>query len=162
MKIKEHKGFTLIELLVVISIIGVLSSVVLAALGSARSSSLNTSIKSNLNNSRAAAEIWYDDVTTGNGTYSGLCQNATFQKFVNAAHASSKATNISYLTAGAGNQTNTTLSVCHSAAGGWAESVPLKVPEGSGGTLLYWCVDWTGTAAAKINPIGTLTTCPAT
>ena len=156
---ENNKGFTLIELLVVISVIAVLASVILSVLNSARTGGANASIKSNLNNSRAAAEIWYDDPTTGNNTYSGLCQNATFQKFVNAAHASSKATSISYLTAGAGNQTNTTLSVCHSSAGGWAESVPLKVQEG---TSLYWCVDWTGTAAGKINPIGTLTTCPAT
>ncbi len=58
------KGFTLIELLVVIAIIGILSSVVLASLNSARQKGGDAAIKANLNGIRAQAELYYD--TNGN------------------------------------------------------------------------------------------------
>ena len=61
------KGFTLIELLVVIAIIGILSSVVLASLNSARSKGSDAAIKSNIDNSRAQAELYYD--ASGNSGY---------------------------------------------------------------------------------------------
>ena len=60
------KGFTLIELLVVIAIIGILSSVVLASLNTARGKGADAAIKSNLANMRAQAELYYDT----NGGYS--------------------------------------------------------------------------------------------
>lgn len=68
-KFKFQRGFTLIELLVVIAIIGVLSSVVLASLNSARQKGQIAAIKANLNNMIAQAELSYD--ATGN--YSTAC-----------------------------------------------------------------------------------------
>ena len=65
----SKKGFTLIELLVVIAIIGILSSVVLASLNSARNKGNDAAVKSNLANQRAEAEIFYDTGTT----YEGVC-----------------------------------------------------------------------------------------
>jgi len=55
-------GFTLIELLVVVSIIGVLASVVLTSLGSARGKASDVKIKSQLNSMRNQAELY-----SGNG-----------------------------------------------------------------------------------------------
>jgi prepilin-type N-terminal cleavage/methylation domain-containing protein len=63
---KLQKGFTLIELLVVIAIIGILSSIVLASLSSARSKGTDAAITSTLSNMRAQAELF---ASNNNGNY---------------------------------------------------------------------------------------------
>ena len=63
MKQNGNKGFTLIELLVVIAIIGILASVVLASLNSARAKGKDAAIKAQLSSMRAEAELLYDSVT---------------------------------------------------------------------------------------------------
>jgi len=57
---KTNKGFTLIELLVVIAIIGILSSVVLASLNSARKKGRDAHRVSDLRQIRTALELYYD------------------------------------------------------------------------------------------------------
>lgn len=62
---KATRGFTLIELLVVIAIIGVLSSVVLASLNTARLKAADASVKSQADELRKLMFLDYSD----NGTY---------------------------------------------------------------------------------------------
>src|SRR5476649_13569 len=70
MIIKKNKGFTLIELLVVIAIIGILSSIVLASLSTARSKGKDAATEEALSGARAQGEIYAASSTTG---YSGDC-----------------------------------------------------------------------------------------
>ncbi len=62
---RKNTGFTLIELLVVIAIIGLLSTVVMTSLNSARKKGRDTRRVEDLNTIRQALEVYYDD----NGKY---------------------------------------------------------------------------------------------
>ena len=139
---RKNQGFTLIELLVVIAIIGILSSVVLASLNTARGKGANAAVKSNLNNVRAQAELWYD---TKGGTYAGVCAAAG-----NASHIGGILTGIEAASqAGTG---NTTSDACFDSASAWAASAPLKVAETGGG---FWCVDSTGQSKVQAAAVTT-------
>ncbi len=61
---QSKAGFTLIELLVVIAIIGILSSVVLASLNSARAKGRDAKRISDLHNIQLALELYYDKYST--------------------------------------------------------------------------------------------------
>ncbi len=75
---KLQKGFTLIELLVVIAIIGILSSVVLASLTSARAKGNDAAIQSTLSNMRVQAELYYSNNNTYGAVYAvGNCPTTT-------------------------------------------------------------------------------------
>lgn len=63
--LKNKKGFTLIELLVVVAIIGVLASVVLASLNSARAKGKDAARIQSIRQIRNAMELYYFD----NGLY---------------------------------------------------------------------------------------------
>ena len=121
----RQKGFTLIELLVVIAIIGILSSVVLASLNSARGKGANAAVKSGLAQMRAQAELYYDNSSQ---SYVGVCTNSStgIGAMLSAAEANG---------AGAGQ------GVCVDATSTWSAAVTLKVPEASNAA---WCVGASG------------------
>jgi prepilin-type N-terminal cleavage/methylation domain-containing protein len=135
------RGFTLIELLVVIAIIGILASVVLASLNSARDKGADAAIKSNLNNARAQAELYYDDHSR---SYASLCSAGINTMTAGAASAGSWTVVNTATVAG----TASTV-ICHDSAGAWAVAAPLKSTSGQ-----YYCVDSTGKATTGASTLG--------
>ena len=124
------KGFTLIELLVVIAIIGILSSIVLASLNTARGKGSDAKTKAQLAGLRGSAESYYD--TNGNyGTEeSDDCADDFFVDTDSKMSEYTLATNY---------PTGATLS-CHSDGSAYAVSALLL----SAGAGEAWCVDSTG------------------
>ena len=70
---KSQSGFTLIELLVVIAIIAILSTIVLASLGSARQRARDTRASSEISSMRAQAELYYNDHALSYGSSGNDC-----------------------------------------------------------------------------------------
>jgi len=139
------KGFTLIELLVVIAIIGILASVVLASLNTARGKGADAAIKANLTNIRAQAELFYDNQGGNYGT-----------AFTNAACAATATTlfadpNIAAGITAAGDASSGAGIAggrCGSTGAAWAISVPLKTTPATS-----WCVDSTGASKSQTGAI---------
>ncbi len=130
------KGFTLIELLVVIAIIGVLSSVVLASVNSARTKGSDTKVRSQLALLRGPAEFYYN---ANNFSFS-VAANCASGMFADATSLMSTYTNTANYPAG-------TILVCQSNGTAYAVQANL----GGGG---YWCVDSKGISKYEAAALG--------
>jgi prepilin-type N-terminal cleavage/methylation domain-containing protein len=136
-RFRSARGFTLIELLVVIAIIGILSSVVLASLNSARTKGTDAAIKSNLVNSRAQAELFYD---SNANSYLNVCTNTSaggVKSIYSQVLAAANNAGIASITRNGAGAAG--VAVCNDAVGNWAAQVPLKTT-----TNTFLCVDNTG------------------
>ena len=130
----SSRGFTLIELLVVITIIGILSSVVLASLTSARSKGSDAAIINELANMRAQAELYYSSNNTY-GTSDNSCAGALFG-------ASSTGSLWALITDVDSKNGSTGTVTCDASGTAWAVSASL-VSSGQS-----WCVDSSGRSAS--------------
>lgn len=134
------KGFTLIELLVVIAIIGILSSVVVAALGSSRGKGSDAGVQSNLRNIQTQAHIYANLKNNAFGVANGTSVTAAQCSTANSLFADSSITNMlaSARAASKGKDVR-----CASNASAY---IVVAAVNGTSTASTYWCTDSLGTS----------------
>ncbi|MBU0999175.1 prepilin-type N-terminal cleavage/methylation domain-containing protein [Patescibacteria group bacterium] len=151
------KGFTLIELLVVVAIIGLLASITMGYLGSARKKGNDTAVKTNLATARTSIEIFFLNNnntylpagdTAANGEACPLVYNASGANMFS--RSKETVDSIAEAVKRGGNG-----SACYNSDNLWAVAVGLSLTENTS-----WCVDVAGGAkivnaipSAAINPL---------
>lgn len=137
-KYSVRGGFTLIELLVVIAIIGILSSIVLVSLNSARSKGSDASVQGNLSGIRTQAEIVYSNL--GNYGLAVTTAGAASCSTANSLFATTTITNmISTAKTNGGGITSCLTDATPTSK--WAVAANLKSD-----SKTFWCVDSSGSS----------------
>jgi len=141
-----QKGFTLIELLVVIAIIGILSSVVLVNVNSARTRARTSAAQSGLSQLRGIMEL--NGYTSSTNTYVNPLNSTIAEISRVRASIESNAEGADTATRLRGN-------------GGVGFYFMAAQVRNEAGTLQYYCVDQTGSSRFVASaPANTATTCP--
>lgn len=147
---KSNRGFTLIELLVVMAIIGLLASIILAAVSTVRGKGVDAAVKSTLNGSRAQSELY----AIGNGNnYTNVCTSGmsgnsggfgTFAApgILHSAASTTGATVQTQVAAGDGTHVS-----CNSTATAWLIEAPLN--SSTNASPRMWCVSSRGEAVYR-------------
>jgi len=162
--INRQKGFTLIELLVVIAIVGILSSVVLASIKSARSKNADTAAKASFQGVSPQAELYYAD---NNYSFSGVCNigavgSTGVKSIALLVQSAAKAQNIA--TFGVNNVPAASISTvsCNNTTSSWAVEVPMQNKDiGGTGLSRMFCLDSLGFVGNRSLSIGATANCPA-
>lgn len=143
MKKNMNKGFTLIELLVVVAIIGILASVVLASLNTARAKGADAAVKANLDNMRAQAAIYYDSNASSYGA-SSTCTVTSAGVAAGCTGVFNDPTMLSGLKAAAASSGATLYANTDSTGQLWAAEAGLKAVANTS-----WCVDSAGNSKVE-------------
>jgi prepilin-type N-terminal cleavage/methylation domain-containing protein len=149
-KLNLKRGFTLIELLVVVAIIGILASVVLASLSTARNKGNDAKIQGQLSSMRSAAEIYYSTNNSyGTSTLTGVGCSTPAGMWTDTA------SGLNALALGT-NYPGGTAPSCNSNGTAWAAWHAL-----SSDSTKYFCVDSSGAAKTESSaPGSTVVACP--
>lgn len=146
----KGRGFTLIELLVVIAIIGILSSVVLASLNTARAKGSDAKVKSELAAFSTNAELLYDTQgQTYAATETGTCPSALGSTLFSTTSAYNIVKDVKTVAKGG-------TVACAGTASAYAFQAQLN--DQTNGA--YFCVDSTGRRATSSSALGSATVCP--
>ena len=143
---RNKKCFTLIELLMVIAIIGLLSSIILASLGTARNKARDATIQGQMSGMRSAAALYFGSQNPNRyGPNSGTdCTNGSVftdntSNMVNLLKATFAAAG------GTWSAQDNSIMDCASNDTNWA--VATKLPSGAG----FLCVDSSGIVRSSFN-----------
>lgn len=138
------RGFTLIELLVVIAIIGILSSVVLASLNTARNKGTDAKIQSEIRSIAVNAEIYYDNNNNSYGSTVSTCTTGIF---------ASTNPNIAQILTDLTSATSAADPICYASSTAWAVQHQLTA------NTARFCMDSTGKVSSSTTAI-TSGACP--
>jgi len=120
-----------------IAVIGILSSVVLASLSTARSRGIDAQIESSLSSLRSTAEIYY---ANNENSYSGFCEDPGTL---------SKLNEVEKISDTDGARSNYD---CNDSNSAYGLSFPLKIGN-------YWCIDSTGASLENEASLGNSMAC---
>ncbi|MFA6459226.1 MAG: type II secretion system protein [Candidatus Paceibacterota bacterium] len=132
---KYTKGFTLIELLVVIAIIGILASVVLVSLNSARQKGKDARVISDVQQLRTDAESAYNGADYGVAMSVNAAGNVHGNGFLNTLNRATLLTDASA-------QGSTVFAITN--AGLTAYTIYGSLPSTLSGTVAYFCIGSSG------------------